>query len=156
MANNVYLGIEGAEDSYTNEDLMRDHPMVLGAYGILPGWDKIDTEIMRNTMHVIAEKWNWQETWGWDYPMSAMSAIRLGEPELALEFLLKDVQKNTYLKNGHNFQDERLRLYLPGNGGLLQTVAMMCAGWEGCETENPGFPKDGSWNVKWENLSPVF
>lgn len=156
MANNVYLGIEGAEDSYTNEELMRDHPMVLGAYGILPEWDKIDPEVMRNTMHVIAEKWNWSATWGWDYPMSAMSAVRLGEPELALEFLLKDVQKNTYLKNGHNFQDERLRLYLPGNGGLLQTVAMMCAGWEGCETETPGFPKDGSWNVKWENLSPVF
>ncbi|HKK82578.1 MAG TPA: hypothetical protein VJ909_10030 [Prolixibacteraceae bacterium] len=155
-SNGLYLGIEEAEDSYTNEELMRDHPMVLGTYGILPDWDKIDPEIMRNTMHVIAKKWNWQATWGWDYPMSAMSAVRLGEPEMALEFLLKDVQKNTYLKNGHNFQDERLRLYLPGNGGLLQTVAMMCAGWEGCETENPGFPKDGNWNVKWENLTPVF
>ena len=68
---------------------------------------------------------------------------------------LKDVQKNTYLKNGHNYQDERLRLYLPGNGGLLYTVAMMCAGWDGCTVENPGFPKDGTWNVKWEDLKPV-
>ncbi|WP_372653522.1 hypothetical protein, partial [Draconibacterium sp.] len=53
----VYLGIQGATDSYTNPELMRDHPMVLGAYGILPQWNKVDPEIMRNTMHVVAKKW---------------------------------------------------------------------------------------------------
>ena len=31
----------------------------------------------------------------------------------------------------------------------------MCAGWDGCEVENPGFPKDGKWNVMWEGLSPM-
>ena len=25
------------------------------------------------------EEWQWDETWGWDYPMSAMTAARLGE-----------------------------------------------------------------------------
>jgi hypothetical protein len=156
QADGVYLGIEGATESYTNMEFMEDHPVVLGAYGILPAWDKLDPEVMRNTMHRIAERWDWPSTWGWDYPMAAMSAVRLGEPELALEFLLKDVQKNTYLKNGHNYQSERLRIYLPGNGGLLTTIGMMCAGYEGCETENPGFPKDGKWNVKWEDINPVF
>jgi hypothetical protein len=152
QADGVYLGIEGATESYTNMELMEDHPVVLGAYGILPAWDKLDPEVMRNTMHRIAERWDWSSTWGWDYPMAAMSAVRLGEPELALEFLLKDVQKNTYLRNGHNYQSERLRIYLPGNGGLLTTIGMMCAGYEGCETENPGFPKDGKWQVKWEDI----
>ncbi|PTN10448.1 hypothetical protein C8N47_10196 [Mangrovibacterium marinum] len=156
QADGVYLGIQGATDSYTNMELMEDHPVVLGAYGILPAWDKIDPEVMRKTMHVIAERWDWPSTWGWDYPMAAMSAIRLNEPELALEFLLKDVQKNTYLKNGHNYQSERLRIYLPGNGGFLTTIAMMCAGWDGCTEKNPGFPKDGKWDVKWEDLSPMF
>jgi len=156
QAEGVYLGIARATDSYTNEKLMKDHPAVLGAYGILPDWNKIDPEVMRKTMHVIAERWDWPSTWGWDYPMAAMSATRLGEPELALDFLLKDVQKNRYLKNGHNFQSDRLRIYLPGNGGFLTTIAMMCAGWEGCTTENPGFPKDGKWNVKWENLERSF
>jgi len=66
-----------------------------------------------------------------------------------------DVQKNTYLNNGHNFQDNRLRIYLPGNGGVLLATAMMCAGYEGCTTENPGFPKDGTWKVKWEGLNPI-
>ncbi len=146
QANGVYLGIEGATESYSNMELMEDHPLVLGAYGILPAWDKLDPEVMRQTMHRIAELWDWPSTWGWDYPMAAMSAVRLDEPELALEFLLKDVQKNTYLRNGHNYQSEHLRIYLPGNGGLLITISMMCAGYEGCETENPGFPKDGKWN----------
>ncbi|MBN2520910.1 MAG: hypothetical protein JXB17_10425, partial [Bacteroidales bacterium] len=152
----IYMGIGNAPDSYTNPENMRDHPMVLGSLGMLPEWDKIDKQIMKNTLNIILEKWNWPSTWGWDYPMVAMCATRLGEPEIAIEALLMDVQKNTYLKNGHNYQSSRLRIYLPGNGGLLKAIALMCAGWEGCEIENPGFPKDGKWNVKWENLSKDF
>lgn len=154
--NGVYLGIANAPDSYTNPKNMTDHPMVTGTLGILPLWDKIDPEVMRNTLKVVMQKWNWPSTWGWDYPMVVLCATRLIEPEIALEALLKDVQKNTYLKNGHNYQSERLRIYLPGNGGFLKAVSLMCAGWEGCTTENPGFPKDGKWNVKWEGLTKDF
>jgi len=152
----VYLGVANAPDSYTNPKDMTDHPMVTGTVGILPLWDKIDPEVMRATLKVVMQKWDWPSTWGWDYPMVAMCATRLNEPEIALEALLKNVQKNTYLKNGHNYQSERLRIYLPGNGGFLKTISLMCAGWEGCKTKNPGFPKDGKWNVKWENLVKDF
>lgn len=81
---------------------------------------------------------------------------RLGRPETALEALLIDKGKNTYLVSGHNYQEpKRLRLYLPGNGSLLDAVAMMCAGWDGCkEVRNPGFPSDGTWNVRWEGIAP--
>jgi hypothetical protein len=154
--NGTYLGIQGATDSYSSLSSMKDHPMVLGSYGILPYWEKIDTSIMKNTLDTIVKKWDWDHTWGWDYPMVAMTAIRLGEPSLALDLLLKDVPKNKYLPNGHNYQTERLKVYLPGNGGLLYTVAMMCAGWDGNESTNIGFPNDGTWNIKWENLKPVF
>ena len=65
------------------------------------------------------------------------------------------VQKNTYLVNGHNYQDPRLRLYLPGNGGLVAAVAMMAGGWDGNKVTNPGFPNDGKWNIKWEGLRPM-
>ncbi|MBQ7512136.1 MAG: hypothetical protein IJU11_05275, partial [Prevotella sp.] len=63
----------------------------------------------------------------------------------------------TYLPNGHNFQTpDRLRVYLPGNGALLTAVAMMCAGWDGStDFPTPGFPKDGKWNVRWEDLRPM-
>lgn len=150
----LYLAAESAPDSYTNQRYISDHPMVLGAFGIMPKTVKIDTAVMAKTFDYIEKIWNWPSTWGWDYPMAAMCATRLGKPEQAVNILLKDVLKNTYLKNGNNYQGTRLRIYLPGNGGLLTAVAMMCAGYEGNTTKNPGFPKD--WNVKWENLEPVF
>lgn len=150
----LYLAAESAPDSYTNIEHFSDHPMVLGAFGILPTTVGIDTAVMAATFDYIEEHWNWDRTWGWDYPMAAMTATRLGKPDQAIDLLLKDVLKNTYLNNGHNYQGTRLRLYLPGNGGLLTAVAMMCAGYEGNTVDNPGFPKD--WNVKWEGLKPTF
>ncbi len=150
----LYLAAESAPDSYENEEYFSDHPMVLGAFGIMPKTVELDTLVMKNTFDYIEKHWNWGRTWGWDYPMAAMCATRLGKPEQAVNLLLKDVPKNTYLKNGHNWQDTRLRLYLPGNGGLLTAVAMMCAGYEGNTKHNPGFPPD--WKVKWEGLNPIF
>ncbi|SHF33186.1 hypothetical protein SAMN05444274_104451 [Mariniphaga anaerophila] len=152
--NGLYLAAESAPDSYENEHYYSDHPMVLGAFGLLPETMPADRQVMENTFDYIAENWNWPRTWGWDYPMAAICATRLGKPEQAVELLLKDVQKNTYLANGHNFQDDRLRIYLPGNGGLLWAVAAMCTGFEGNESNNPGFPEN--WKVKWENISPPF
>jgi hypothetical protein len=81
-----------------------------------------------------------------------MTAARVGEPGIAIDALLMKTQKNTYLTNGHNFQDDRLTVYLPGNGGLLAATAMMAAGWDGApEAHAPGFPRDG-WVVRWEGL----
>ncbi len=150
----LYLAAESAPDSYQNEHYYSDHPMVLGTFGMLPGTMKMDTAVMAATFDHIEKIWNWPRTWGWDYPMAAMCATRLGKPEKAVDLLLKDVPKNTYLKNGHNWQGGQLRIYLPGNGGLLTAVALMCAGFEGNTRNNPGFPP--GWKVKWENLEPVF
>ena len=136
-----------------------DHPAVLGACGLLPSQSTPYTllyniEKMKATLDWVMENWNWPTTWGWDYGMIAMTAARLGDPETALKALLIDTQKNTWLPNGHNFQTpDRLRIYLPGNGALLTAIAMMCAGWAGCtEPLNPGFPHDGTWNVRWQGL----
>ena len=149
----LYLAAESAPDSYTNPRYMSDHPMVLGAYGMLPADHLIDSVIMKRTFNHVWENWNWDQTWGWDFPMTAMAATRLGMPERAIDALFMDIETNTYLPNGHNYQDQRLRLYLPGNGGLLSAVALMCAGWEGGPDRHaPGFPNDGSWKVKWEGL----
>jgi len=152
IQDNVYLATESATDSYTNPEYKTDHPSVLGTFGMLPETDLLDKEIMNNTFNLIWDEWFWEETWGWDFPMTAMASARLGKPEKAIDALFMDVQTNTYLKNGHNYQEERLTLYLPGNGGLLTAVAMMCAGWDGSIGENPGFPKNGQWEVQWEGL----
>ena len=136
------------------DKIRNDHPAVLGACGLLPFTLLYNKDKMKQTLDWVMQNWNWQTTWGWDYGMMAMCAARLGDPETALKTLLIDTQKNTYLKNGHNFQtSDRLRIYLPGNGALLTAIAMMCAGWDGCDTpHNPGFPQDGKWNVRWEGL----
>jgi len=153
--NGLYLAAETATDTYLDTRFTSDHMAVLGAVGILPSSRLVRTDIMTNTLNWIWDNWNWGKTWGWDYPMTAMNAARLGHPDKAVGALLMDKRTNTYLVNGHNYQDGRLRLYLPGNGGLLTAVAMMCAGWDGSEGDAPGFPKDGTWNVKWEGLQPM-
>lgn len=154
-ADGLYLAAETATDTYKDIRYTSDHMAVLGSVGILPMNKLIREDYMKNTLHWIWDNWNWGKTWGWDYPMTAMNAARLGEPEKAVGALLMDKRTNTYLINGHNYQDGRLRVYLPGNGGLLTAIAMMCAGWDGCIETNPGFPKDGTWNVRWEGLKPL-
>lgn len=151
----LYLAAETAPQTYEDIRFTSDHMAVLGACGILPASPLAEPEILNKTFDWIYDNWNWDKTWGWDYPTTAMCAVRVGEPEKAINALLMDKRTNTYLPNGHNYQDQRLRCYLPGNGGLLTAVALMTAGWDGCETENPGFPKDGTWNVKWEGIKPL-
>lgn len=151
----LYLASEDAVDTYKDIRFTSDHPAVLGALGMMPQCKLVRPDYMQNTLDWIWDNWNWGKTWGWDYPMTAMSAARLGDPEKAVGALLMDKRTNTYLVNGHNYQDERLRVYLPGNGGLLTAVAMMCAGWDGNEVPTPGFPKNGKWNVVWEDLVPM-
>lgn len=153
--NGLYVPAESVPLAYEEKSHMHDHPAVLGAYGVLPENPLVDTAIMRETFDFVWENWQWEDTWGWDFPLTAMTAVRLGQPEKAVEALFMQPQTNTYLGNGHNYQDGRLRLYLPGNGGLLTAVAMMCAGYDGCPVPEPGIPKDGSWKVRWEGLVPI-
>ncbi|MEE8385673.1 MAG: glycoside hydrolase family 65, partial [Dehalococcoidia bacterium] len=145
----VYIGHENAPDTFTAYNT--NHPAMLLNYGMLPGRG-VDPEIMRRTLHRVWDEWRWEHTWGWDFPVVAMCAARLGEPELAVDSLLLETPKNTYLANGHNRQGDSLPVYLPGNGALLLAVAMMAAGWEGGPGGHaPGFPSQ-SWTVKAEGL----
>jgi hypothetical protein len=152
----VYLATENAQDSYLNPVYLTDHPAVLCTLGMLPETSMLDKPTMKRTFEKVWEVWDWQDTWGWDFPMVAMTATRLDLPEKAIDGLMMKIRTNTYLNNGHNYQDARLRIYLPGNGGLLTAVALMCAGYDDCKNSNLGFPKDGSWKVKWEGLEKFF
>ncbi len=142
----VYLTAFSAPDSYTNPEYTRDHPSVLAALACIPDIDLVDKKTMANTLDTILKKWNWSSTWGWDYPMIAITAAKLNKPGLAVETLLMNTQKNTYLPNGHNYQDGRLTIYLPGNGAFLTAIAEM--GKNGFQ----GFPKDGQWKVRAEGF----
>jgi hypothetical protein len=137
----VYAGI--GSPPYT---ITRDHPSVTAALGMLPPTPLMDKALMKATLSQIEKTWDWPSTWGWDYPMLAMTAARLGMPEKAIDFLLLDTPKNRYLANGHNYQRENLPLYLPGNGGLLYAVALLA---------QAGFPQNGRWQVQTEGLRPA-
>jgi protein-glucosylgalactosylhydroxylysine glucosidase len=63
------------------------------------------------------------------------------------------VETNTFLKNGHNYQNKTLRIYLPGNGGLLAALAMMAAGTDETTKFAPGFPE--YWQIKFEELNKM-
>lgn len=121
-----------------------DHPGMLAALGMLPQTHLIDPTVMSNTLDQVLADWDWASTWGWDYPLAAMTATRLGRREDAVAALLIDRPKNTYLANGHNRQDGRLPAYLPGNGGLLAAVALMAGGWDGSFGATPGFGRGWS------------
>jgi hypothetical protein len=151
MRDGLYVNAESAPHTWTDADQRRDHPTLLGAYGFVAS-PRADREAMRRTLRRAFEAWRWEETWGWDYPLVAMTAARVGEPSLAVDALLMDTPKNRYLPNGHNYQRPGLTIYLPGNGGLLAAVAMMAAGWDGAPDANaPGFPRRG-WVARWERL----
>jgi len=147
-----YLTAESAPDTWTNSKHWTDHPSFLAACGLLPG-KGVDRQMMRRTLRKVMQNWNWSSTWGWDYPLIAMTAARLGEPDIAIDALMMRTPRNRYLRNGHNYMHDTLPVYLPGNGGLLTAAAMMAAGWDGAPRRHaPGFPVDGSWTVRCEGL----
>ena len=77
----------------------RDHPSFLMAYGLLPG-KGVDKETMRRTLRAVESDWDLRQTWGWDYPMVAMTAARLGEPDKAVDWLFFDARNNKFGVSG--------------------------------------------------------
>lgn len=151
----LYVAGQTATKTFLQPDLAASHPCLLAPLGMLNG-EMVNRSIMRRTLKKVLEVWNWPSTWGWDYPLMAMTAARLGLGEQAIDILLMKQEKNTFLPNGHNYQAGRLPVYLPGNGGLLYAIALMAAGWPGApERRAPGFPDNGRWRVRYEGLSPA-
>ena len=132
---------------------MYPRPAWFESYGCMRG-DEIDRAAVQRTFDLIwkqvGEGHRWM-FWGCDFPMMAMTAARLGNPQAALHALLADHPNNVVLANGFNTAGSMP--YLPGTGGLLWTAALMATGWDGGPDRHaPGFPNDGNWVVKWEGL----
>lgn len=149
----LYLAHEQCPTTF--EEYNKDHPSMLAAFGLI-GSVRIDKTRMHQTMQKVKECWDYSTTWGWDFAMIAMTATRLSDPEFAIDMLLMDTPNNYYGNNGHNIQKMRedLPSYLPGNGSLLLAVAMMAGGYKGSIVNAPGFPKNGLWEVEYEDIHP--
>jgi hypothetical protein len=156
----------------------RDHPSFVAALGLLPGWGA-DRETMRRTLDAVIKDWDLRQTWGWDWPMLAMTATRLDEPEKAVNFLLWDAKNFHFGTSGmtprvHLDQNvaellgnaapggpdgpgyrRAAETYFPSNGSLLLAVALMVAGGSDVHELNPGFPPNGQWVVHSEGILPL-
>lgn len=150
VADGVYTTYEGIPDMWTKYTY--EHPALTGVYGMLPG-DGVDLPTFKRTLEKVCKEWQFNRIWGWDFPMLAMAAARTGQPALAIDMLM-------HPSAGFQFDEHGLATggpfpYFPSNGALLTAVAMMCGGWDGSEGEAPGFPKDGSWTVRYEGFVPM-
>jgi hypothetical protein len=153
----------------------RDHPSFVAALGLLPGAG-VDREVMRRTLRAVERDWDMRQTWGWDFPMLAMTAARLHQPERAIDFLFHGSKNFRFGRAGMtprvHFEAHAAELapgaspdgpgyrraaetYFPSNGSLLLAVGLMAGGWDGEQTDHPGFPNDGSWVVRSEGLRPL-
>jgi hypothetical protein len=144
----MYITHENIDSMWTKYTF--EHPALIGTLGMLPG-DGVDTVCFKKTFDKVIASWNFNRTWGWDFPMMAMAAARIGKPEIAVEMLLHN-------SPGFQFDEHGLATggpfpYFPSNGGLLTAVAMMAAGWDSSTGDAPGFPKNANWVIKYENFN---
>ncbi|AQR75741.1 hypothetical protein [Sphingomonas sp. LM7] len=158
--------------------LNRDHPSFLMAHGLIPG--RVDPATMGRTLAATEAHWDLRQTWGWDFPVMAMTAARLGDPDKAVDWLFRDVPNNRWGVSGmtprvHLEEEKQLvgpaagnagpgpdgpgyaraaETYFPSNGSLLLAVGMMAQGWDGSQGPAPGFPRQG-WKVRAEGITPL-
>lgn len=128
----LYLPVESIPDFWTTAQSAecrgnaaaercknRDHPSFLMAYGFIRG-ARIDPATMRRTLDAMEASWDLRQTWGWDFPMIAMTAARLGQPEKAVDWLFADRKNNQWGRTGMTPRvhlDEHANELVPVSGG---------------------------------------
>lgn len=146
----VYVLTEGIENMWTRYNT--DHPGLTGALGWLPG-DGVDPATMAATAQKVRASWDFTTCWGWDFPMLAMNAARIGDPGTAIGYLMHP--EFQFDDAGMPGGGTKVPLpYFPGSGGLLYAAAFLAAGWDGAPGRAaPGFPDDGTWTVRSDGLA---
>lgn len=148
VQNGTYVLYEGVKDMWNTTDLIEDHPALLGINGWLPPNSHVNFTIFNNTIAKVYETWNFTYSYGWDFPLLAMTAARLGDTQKAIDWLLDP---------NFEFDDVGMPIggarvptpYLPGSSSLLLTVGMMAGGWDG--DEGLHFPDE--WDIEAEGFA---
>ncbi|KAL1963970.1 hypothetical protein VTN77DRAFT_7645 [Rasamsonia byssochlamydoides] len=162
----TYTLYEGIPNMWLDPETVTSHPALSAVYGLLPPTALVNKTIASATATEIARAWNFSSCWGWDFPLLAMTATRLGEIDQAVGYLVHE---------GFAFDDVGMPVgsdataptpYFPGAGALLLAVAMMAGGWSGSSNNSdassaglgfgtgagaaPGFPRE--WDVRAEGF----
>ncbi|KAK7734834.1 hypothetical protein SLS63_004254 [Diaporthe eres] len=138
----LYTPYEGLNSSWWDDAELNSDPRSLSMLrGILPstGTPSVDEEVAKKTADKVHVVWGGvnEKVFGWGRPVLAINAARLGEPERAVGYL---TAFDYWVFDDAGFAER---------GG---NVAYMAAGWQGSEGDAPGFPKDGTWSVRYEGL----
>lgn len=138
----LYIRSPEWTETYTKQTY--EHPDPVGICGMLPPTAMVDRDIAHASLLKVWECWDKNRIWGWDFPWIAMCATRTGEREMAVEAMLSCDLDEVGCNAAGSYP------YLPANGAILYAAAMMAVGKDGQQA--PGFPTDGSWVVRQENI----
>lgn len=157
IQNGTYVHYEGIENMWTDPDYTSDHPGLIGIYGLLPpqlGIPSYSIPILNATLQKVYATYNLSLSYGWDFPLLAMTSARLGDPDTAVKLLLHDA---------YGFDDIGMPIggtrvptpYWPQSSGLLMAVGAMAGGWDGGSISGDSllrrWPKD--WEVEAEGFA---
>ncbi|KAK3950825.1 Six-hairpin glycosidase-like protein [Pseudoneurospora amorphoporcata] len=137
----TYAIYEGIPDMWTDNKTTNDHPAMAGIYGLLPplaSGPSLDMGVLKKMAENIKRYWALEESYGWDFSMLAMNALRLGDAKQAVEYLLHPIFQ--FDDAGYPVGGSRVPTpYFPNSASLLLAVAMMAGGWDG--NEGKRFPE---------------
>jgi hypothetical protein len=88
----LYIFSDDRPDTFITRTF--DHVDNIGIAGMLPPFQGLDAAMAKRTVEEVSRNWNWDATWGWDFPWMAMAAARVGDPNLAVDALLNPSRKN--------------------------------------------------------------
>ncbi|MFC0874982.1 hypothetical protein ACE01N_00220 [Saccharicrinis sp. FJH2] len=152
-----YVELESDPNMYNSQ--RHYSSAMLMALGYLPKTAMIDEDTMRNTFETIYERNGLNSFVSWSMGKGALTAARLGDAEKAVNIVCNDAPQARFYKTGYVPRPKEGRknpAYLPVNASFLEAVGLMAAGWgEDDQDIAPGFPKDGSWTVRVENLNKL-
>ncbi|KAF3038234.1 hypothetical protein E8E11_003572 [Didymella keratinophila] len=147
VENETYVTYEGIKDMWTTPEYTEDHPGLLGICGWLPPDPRFNETVFNNTIAKVHETWNFPFSYGWDFPLLAITEARRGDAERAVAQLL-DVN-NAFNELGMPEGGTRVPTpYFPSAAGLLLAVGMMAGGWD--KKEGGVWPE--GWNVEAEGF----
>jgi hypothetical protein len=119
--------------------------------GVLPG-DGIDRAAMTRTLAADTRATGPQDAVTWGTAMAAMTALRLGDADRAMNFLAGPSNANPFRINGTTVRrPEQTPAYFPANGAWLMAAALATAGSDG----HPGPTLPPGWVEHHEGLLPL-
>ena len=114
---------------------------------------------MKNTFQAIVARNGISSFVSWSLGKGAMTAARLGDQKTAMDIVCNDAPNARFNKSGYVPRPKEginNPAYLPVNSSFLAAIGLMAGGWDNSpEINAPGFPQDGTWNVKVENIQKL-